>query len=1174
MITSKEIDKYFETIEKGVSKSYAIATKARKLGYDPEDFVDIRLAKNMAERVEGLMSSVAPELVGTDFTARIMELEKEYSPLDWRVALRIGEEVAKEKFCKFKDKRFAMEIGIRAGFTYHTGGIVSAPLEGLVELRIKKTKNGKEYLAPVYAGPIRGAGGTAASFSLVMTDYIRVVMGYEKYDPDENEINRFKTEIEDYNGRVTNLQYFPSRDEIDFMVRHLPVEIDGEPTEKFDVSNYKDINRIQTNRIRGGLCLVLAEGISQKAPKVWKRLKAWGKELNLDWNFLEEFLALQKKIKAKDQKPGKKNKLSPNFTFIADLVAGRPVLTHPMAVGGFRLRYGRSRVSGFSAASINPATMLMLNKFIATGTQLKIERPGKAASMTPCDTIDGPIIKTDDGSVVKLYNHIDAKNYVTKVKEILFLGDMLVNYGDFSENGHLLIPCGYNQEWWMRDFEKAIADKNEKINRQQISEFTKVSKNKIKELFNDPFTTRISAKAAINISKYYDIPLHPDYTYFWKHIEPEEIIKLVDWIKTGKIYKDGDEITKIVIKSMKDKKLLLEKIGLVHNFVNHEYIVIDKDNSLALLHTLGINNSENQIPSVKLDENLDSVENINKLSPIKIIDKAGTYIGARMGRPEKAKMRKLTGSPHSLFPIGEEGGRLRSFQAALEAGKVTADLPMYKCEKCNTETVYPICEKCGRETKQLFLCAHCGLIEEETCEHGKAATFRSQEVDIKYYFQSALKKMGEKVYPDLIKGVRTTVNSDHIPENIMKGIIRAKHEIHVNKDGTIRFDMSELPITHFKPEEIFVSLEKLNELGYTHDIYNNPITNTKQIIEIKPQDVILPIAPDALDEQSDKILVRTTKFVDELLQKMYGQKPFYNVKTKEDLIGHLVIGLAPHISAGTVGRIIGFTKTQGLFAHPLFHAAMRRDCDGDEACVILLMEGFLNFSRQYLPATRGAKTMDAPLVLTSQLNPAEVDDMAHGLDIVWKYPLELYNAANEMKYPWDIKINQICHTLGTEKQFEEMGFTHDVSNINIGIGCSAYKSLPSMEEKLKGQMLIAEKIRAVDESDVATLIINKHFLRDTKGNLRKFSTQRFRCVKCNEKYRRPPLRGNCTCGGRIIFTVSYGSVVKYFEPTLSLAKKYHVSEYLNQTLALLQLRIEGVFGREKEKQEGLGKWFG
>ncbi len=42
-------------------------------------------------------------------------LFKKYSPLDWRVALLIAVEVAKEKFCKFKDKKTAMEIGIRAG---------------------------------------------------------------------------------------------------------------------------------------------------------------------------------------------------------------------------------------------------------------------------------------------------------------------------------------------------------------------------------------------------------------------------------------------------------------------------------------------------------------------------------------------------------------------------------------------------------------------------------------------------------------------------------------------------------------------------------------------------------------------------------------------------------------------------------------------------------------------------------------------------------------------------------------------------------------------------------------------------------------------------------------------------------------------------------------------------
>jgi len=107
---------------------------------------------------------------------------------------------------------------------------------------------------------------------------------------------------------------------------------------------------------------------------------------------------------------------------------------------------------------------------------------------------------------------------------------------------------------------------------------------------------------------------------------------------------------------------------------------------------------------------------------------------------------------------------------------------------------------------------------------------------------------------------------------------------------------------------------------------------------------------------------------------------------------------------------------------------------------------------------------------------------------------------------------------------------------------------------------LAEKIRAVDTTDVARLVIEKHFIRDTKGNLRKFSMQEFRCVNCNEKYRRPPLVGKCLkCKGKIIFTISEGSIVKYLGPTISLAHKYNVSDYLKQTIDLLQERIEGVF---------------
>jgi DNA polymerase II large subunit len=1158
MKASPQMQEYFAAIEKGVNECEIIALKARKLGFDPETIVDVKLAKNMAERVEGLMRMATQNLAGSGFVERIIELEKVYGALDWRVALKIGEEVAKEKFCKFKDKREAMEVGIRAGFTYHTGGIVSAPLEGFVELRIKKNKAGKDYLAPTYAGPIRGAGGTAATFSLILTDYIRVVMGYDKYDPDDSEVNRFKSEIDDYHERVTNLQYKPSNDEIDFLVRHLPLEIDGEPTEKIEVSNYKDLPRVETNRIRGGVCLVLAEGLSQKAPKCWKRLSVWGKEFGLDWGFLEDFLTLQKKIKA-GKSEAKKSGLSPNFTFIADLVAGRPVLTSPMGTGGFRLRYGRSRVSGFSAASINPSTMFLLNNFIATGTQLKMERPGKAASITPCDTIDGPIIKLENGDVLKVDSVTEAKRLRSQVVEILFLGDVLFNYGDFSENNHVLVPPGYNEDWWLRELEIATNGKvTEALSGLGITDL---------EFLTKPLKAP-TAEQAMKICGL-GVPLHPRWIYYWKLIDIDSLDKVISYLKQAVSYKSQEKCTlaeadKLVLDAR--EKRLLEEIGIPHKFANNEFVVIEDGDAQVLARIAS--------SQIQIDKEKSVLDNVSALLGVTVRDKAGTFIGARMGRPEKAKMRKLTGSPQVLFPIGDEGGRLRSFQSAADEGKVTAEFPIRFCQDCKRSTVYAICEVCKKPATQGYFCPKCGDLQKPECKHGPAKTFKKQQIDIGHYFKHAMEDLGDTIFPDLIKGVRGTSNKDHVPENIIKGILRAKHDVYVNKDGTVRFDMSELPITHFKPDEIHCPLDKLKQLGYLKDIDGKPVVSGQQVIEIKPQDVILPAAPDALDEQSDKVLKRIADFVDELLVKMYGLEPYYNIKKRDDLIGQLVVGLAPHISAGIVGRIIGFSNTQGLFAHPLYHAAMRRDCDGDEACVILLMDALVNFSRQYLPDSRGAKTMDAPLVLTSTLNPAEVDDMALGLDIVWKYPVDMYLAGNQLKPTFEVKIEQIRNVLGTEKQYEGMGYTHQISDINKGVNCSAYKALPSMEEKIKGQMDLAEKIRAVDASKVATLVIEKHLLRDTKGNLRKFSTQGFRCVSCNDKFRRPPLAGKCKCGGKILFTVSHGSVIKYLEPTMSLAEKYNVSKYLKQTLYLLQLRIDGVFGKEREKQEGLGKWFG
>ncbi|NQZ84739.1 MAG: hypothetical protein HRU03_03390 [Nanoarchaeales archaeon] len=458
--TTSRIKNYFNEIDTYLEKTYKIAELAKKVGIDPSDKVEMPVARDISERVEGILSAASEDIVGKGMPQRINELEKIYGKLDWRVALRISLEVAQEKFCKFETKQEAMSLGVKAGLTYLTLGIVSAPLEGFIGFEIKKRRDGKEYLAMAFAGPIRAAGGTAGAVFVLVGDYVRKEMGYSEYDPDEKELNRFYTELMDYNDRCVRLQYVPSEEETKFLISKIPIEITGDPTEKIEVSNFKDLPRVPTNRIRGGMCLVVGECLIQKAPKVNKRVEEWGVEMGLGhWTFLADFLKLQKEIKSRgdgntpkkeESEDDKKDKpkIQSNYKFIQDIVAGRPVFTFPMEKGGFRLRYGRCRTSGFASNSCSAQTMEILLDFLAVGTQLKLERPGKATVVTPCDTIEGPVVKLKSGEIKRLDTIEIARKYKDEIDEIVHLGDLLIGYGEFSENNHPLVPSGYCEEEW------------------------------------------------------------------------------------------------------------------------------------------------------------------------------------------------------------------------------------------------------------------------------------------------------------------------------------------------------------------------------------------------------------------------------------------------------------------------------------------------------------------------------------------------------------------------------------------------------------------------------------------------------------------------------------------------------------------------------------------------------
>ena len=214
---------------------------ARAKGLDPSDKVEIPLARSLAEKVVGLITTIYPQLMDCGISKRILELEKKYGKLDPAVSLQIAEEVARQKFCKFENLMEAIDAGVRIGFSYITLGVVSSPIEGLTEIKILKTKDGKDYFSPYYSGPIRSAVCTGSAFSLVIVDYLREIFGYAKYDPTEEEIKRTVTEIINYHERITNLQYFPTEEEIIFLVKNIPVQVNGYPTNNREVSNYKTL---------------------------------------------------------------------------------------------------------------------------------------------------------------------------------------------------------------------------------------------------------------------------------------------------------------------------------------------------------------------------------------------------------------------------------------------------------------------------------------------------------------------------------------------------------------------------------------------------------------------------------------------------------------------------------------------------------------------------------------------------------------------------------------------------------------------------------------------------------------------------------------------------------------------------------------------------------------------
>ncbi len=1088
---------YFERIDQAVDRAYTVARTARAVGLDPEDHPEIPPAQDMATRVEKLLAHLPLEGISDEIRALARELPRD------EVAVEMVRRIVRDPH-RGGSVEARLDAALRVGLAILTEGILVAPLEGLAEVHVRSYA-GSSYIELFYAGPIRAAGGTAQAMSVLLADVARRELGLAAYRPLTGEVERYVEEIPLYK-HSQHLQYVPSAEEVATVVRNVPVCISGESTEgDLEVSAFRNLPRVPTNGLRGGACLVIAEGLCQKAPKLRKIVQ----RLELDgWEFLDQ-IGRHATSEEEGAPQGPK--------YLAEAVGGRPVLAYPHRPGGFRLTYGRSRTTGLASCAVNPATMRVLRNFVAVGTQVKLEYPGKATAMTLCDTVEGPIVDLEDGTLTAIHDLDRAEHLLPRIRRIVDLGSLLVPFGEFLENNRPLVPGAYTLEWHLEELRAAGVPLDERAYHPNFAE-------------------------AVETARASGVPLHPRFLLFWHDLTSGEIRALSDFVEQeGRWVSDALELPRDP-----EVREVLVRLGFLHAPRGEGILRGEEELSQALVAGLGLVPGQHGLVRVAPVEPVDiePLTYVSRLAGVKIPARSPSRIGARVGRPEKARQRKMSPNVHVLFPVGDAGGAQRSIPEAVRQSQghgLPTQLGVRECGQCHRTTVWSRCA-CGGHTRAT----------------GHVTT---QELSIATLWAQALERLDLRRVPPNVKGVKGLLSAGKVPEPIEKGILRASHGISVYQDGTARFDLTDLPLTHFRPREIGLSVEGAHTLGYTVDWVGAPLTDVDQLAELQPQDLIVA-------HSCGTYLTHLAQFVDDELVRLYGLDPFYRATKAEDLRGHLVTALAPHTSGAVAGRLIGYTAAEGCFAHPVFHAAKRRNCDGDEDSVTLLLDALLNFSRSYLPTSRGG-LMDKPLVLTTRLNATEVDSEAHNVDIAFRYPVEFYRAAarggtaKEVQ-PW---IETVSRRVGTDRALSGYGFTHDTTDIAGGPVRSAYREAPSMDRIVEQSLVVASQIRAVDVGEAVSLVLNAHFLPDLMGNLKSYATQKFRCKLCGTSYRRPPLSGRCPakvrggkpCDGALQPTVFEASVRKYLGLSQRLATTTGVPPYLRQRIQLLETSLATLF---------------
>ncbi|MHA2318509.1 MAG: hypothetical protein ACXAC6_12230 [Candidatus Hodarchaeales archaeon] len=1093
-----EFQKYVNQLKRNITAQIQIASKARNQKHDPKSSIESNITNSSTKNILSILN--IPKL--EDYLPKRINQHENLLLL----AADVAKQTINGRFIK-KSQEDLVLLALQNSFVILSRGQCSVPQEYMHRVRIDPTT---KHLTIFFTNTIRHVPGVIIGLVVLISDYIRSILHLNRFQSSPDTIGRYEEELTIFlqmNDRLPRYE----RNHMTLFIQNIGIELTSEPYERVEVKKYRNLPKL-TNHLRMGLCVAL-EKILHNLQKVVQQKKLAGIP---EWSWLDGVTF---------SPPSQERDFGPK-----DIRSTQPLLAQSKTPGGFRIRYGLSRNIGCGTIGLHPATILITG-ILSPGCTVQLDLSNASYSINPVSSIMGPLVELNDNSLVRINTIAEYYEMKESIIHIWEMGDILLSPSDNPIPDHFIFSA-WTEEWWSEEINSKITEKPAIL--KSISEISDISPTEIRKMITDPLRYHPSWNLSLILAKYTNVPIHPRFSFNWNEIAISDFIYLVQNLKdlnNQNLILDDDLVR------------IIKELGVQFKIKEGKLDVHEFNNFIPLLQ----GKSEQITNIVESGEETISVESLcHSLIGFPVRSLCSRRIGLKLIRIEKSEARVTNPPHHVLFPLGNHGGSQRDFFKINKENPIKITISDRFCESCEISFFSSFCPECHQLTTQQYICRKGHIVDSQHCDecNRKAYPKSPKLVNVRAMFNSALRK-AKSLDVQKVKGVSSLNNQYGISEPLIKGILRAKHKIHVFKDGTSRYSFTNSPIRTFTPKEIHTSIEELAHLGYSHDIFGEKLTDDEQQIEIFPYDVILNI-------EGLQFLFSQSKFLDDELVYLYDSSPYYRLRSFENVPGLLIVGISPTSQIGVVGRVIGYTKNNVLYAHPLWHHLKSRRCNGVSDSITLFLDVLVNFSREFIPAFHGG-SLDTPTIIN-------LVDNWKDLMVFSKSSMVLQNLA-------------FYRNLGQKSQ-ELKTLSYDFSLLHLPpIIHHITENLSdiSVENKLRDQKIInrisialdsLRTIRAVEEGVFVDNILVNDFLNKITTSITRFFQQPFRCRICKRTYRRVPLGINCPfCHKNTLeLTLSKGWVLRYMQIISLLAEQYsELSESTKSWIRYIELNKSLLF---------------